>query len=89
MSLALVREESLPTGATAFQAVAALRDDLSNSTDVAKGDAMVAVKQPFGRAVARTQHQKNAEAVSVADFGARGDGANDDTAATPAADAPF
>lgn len=55
--------------------------DLAKTTDVAKGDALIGVKQPFTGAVARTQHDKNAESVSVKDFGAVGDGTTDDTAA--------
>jgi hypothetical protein len=41
---------------------------LINTTDPTKGDAMVGVKQPFPGAVGRTQHDKNAEWVSVTDF---------------------
>jgi len=64
---------------------AALRSDLANNTDVGKGDALVAVRQPFTDAVARTQHSKNTDLVSVKDFGAVGDGVADDTAAIQAA----
>lgn len=46
-----------------------LRDDLASAAD-GKGDAMVAVKQPYASTVQRTQHQKNAEVISIADFGA-------------------
>ena len=62
-------------------ASATLQQDLADSTDVAKGDEMIAVKQPFTGAVARTQHDKNAEWVSVKDFGAVGDGVTNDTGA--------
>jgi hypothetical protein len=62
----------------AGSASATLQQDLADSADVAKGDAMIAVKQPFAGAVARTQHDKNAEWVSVKDFGAVGDGVVDD-----------
>jgi hypothetical protein len=62
-------------------ASATLQQDLADSADVAKGDEMIAVKQPFAGAVARTQHDKNAEWVSVMDFGAVGDGVTDDTLA--------
>jgi hypothetical protein len=43
---------------------------LSDTADPLKGDALVGVKQPFTGAVARTQHQKNADYIHVADFGA-------------------
>jgi hypothetical protein len=42
--------------------------DLGDTTDPGKGDALVGVVQPFTGAVARTQHDKNAESVSVLDF---------------------
>jgi hypothetical protein len=48
--------------------------DLADTTDPAKGDALVGVKQPFTGAVARTQHDKNAESITVKDFGATGAG---------------
>ena len=38
--------------------------------DPAQGDALVAVEQPFTGAVPRTQHGKNADEVSVTDYGA-------------------
>lgn len=63
----------------------ALRADLADASDAAHGDAMIAVKQPYAGAVARTQHAKNAEIVSVLDFGALGDGTANDTAALQAA----
>lgn len=62
-----------------------LRSDLANNTDAGKGDALVAVRQPFTGAIARTQHSKNMDLVSVKDFGAVGDGVADDTAAIQAA----
>ncbi|QJU41326.1 glycosyl hydrolase family 28-related protein [Serratia marcescens] len=46
-----------------------------------KGDALLAVKQPYDGAVTRTQHDKNAEFLSVTDFGAKMDGTTDDTEA--------
>ncbi|CZU78616.1 T7 tail fiber protein [Enterobacter hormaechei] len=52
-----------------------LRASLASDDD-GNGDALVAVKQPYAGAVARTQHQKNAEFISVTDFGAVGDGAD-------------
>ena len=54
-------------------AVDGVKTDLADSADVAKGDAMIAVKQLFAGAVARTQHDKNAEHLNVCDFGAVGD----------------
>lgn len=44
------------------------------STEDGKGDALVAVKQPFIGSVARTQHDKNKDVINVKDFGAIGDG---------------
>lgn len=43
MSLALVREEAIPSSSSAFQAVAALRDDLANSASASKGASLVGV----------------------------------------------
>ena len=40
------------------------------STADGKGDALIGVKQPFTGSVGRTQHDVNAEVVSVQDFGA-------------------
>lgn len=53
-----------------------LRRDLANP-DTGYGDALIAVKAPFIGAIARTQHQKNADVVSVLDA-AVGDGIADD-----------
>jgi hypothetical protein len=50
------------------QAPEDLRDDLADAVDLTKGDALVAVHQPFPGAVARTQHDKNRESVTVDDF---------------------
>lgn len=47
------------------------------STEDGKGDALIAVKAPFIGAIARTQHEKNADVVSVLDA-AEGDGVADD-----------
>lgn len=62
-----------------------LRSDLSNTSDVQLGDALVGVKQPYIGAIATTQHAKNASVINVADFGAKGDFSSDDTAAIQAA----
>jgi hypothetical protein len=66
--------------------IAALSADLANTTDVAKGDALIGFKQSNAdgallNAVGRTVHQKFQETISVKDFGAVGDGVTDDTAA--------
>jgi hypothetical protein len=58
-----------------------LRQDLADTSNPAKGDAMIGVRQPFTNAVALTQHEKNAEVISVKDFGAVGNGIVDDTTA--------
>lgn len=58
--------------------------DLASSAD-GKGDALIAVKQPLTGSVSRTQHDKNLDQISVKDFGAKLDGATDDTAAFQAA----
>jgi len=64
--------------------------DLSNSSNVAKGDALVGFRQSdsggnLAGAVGRTVHQKLQEVISVKDFGAVGDGVINDTAAIQAA----
>lgn len=55
--------------------------DISDTSDVALGDALVGVKNTSAGAVARTQHDKNEETISAADFGVVADGVTDDTAA--------
>lgn len=56
-----------------------------SSTAAGKGDALVGVKLSLTGGADRTQHDKNADVVSVKDFGAVGDGSADDTAAIQAA----
>ncbi|MEG2663277.1 MAG: phage head-binding domain-containing protein [Hafnia sp.] len=54
------------------------------ANDNTKGDAMIGVLQPFTGAIYRTQHQKNADVVSLKDF-ATGDGVSDEYTAIMAA----
>lgn len=61
--------------------IATILGDLANSSNVSKGDALVAMKQPVVGAVARTVHDKLAEIVSIQDFGGVGDNSTDNTAA--------
>jgi hypothetical protein len=59
--------------------------DLADFADAAKGDALIGVRSTLSGGFARTQHAKNADVVSVKDFGAVGDDSADDTAAVGAA----
>lgn len=59
--------------------------DLANTSDIAKGDAMIGFKQSGTGAVGITVHDKLREFISVKDFGAVGDGSTDDTSAIQAA----
>ncbi|HBL4909036.1 phage tailspike protein [Enterobacter hormaechei] len=59
-----------------------LRQDLQSDTLTGLvNDHVVYVKQPYDGSVTITQHDKNAEFISVTDFGAVGDGVTDDTSA--------
>lgn len=57
-----------------------LRNDLASSS-AGNGDYLISVNQPGDSGTPRTQHAKNADIISVKDFGAVGDGVTDDTAA--------
>ncbi|QBQ76440.1 tail fiber protein [Escherichia phage vB_EcoP_WFI101126] len=46
-----------------------LTSQLSDTSEVAQGDALVGVMAPFTGATARTQHDKNLDVISIADFG--------------------
>lgn len=61
--------------------------DLADTSSASLGDAMIGVKSALSSAIARTQHSKNSDIVSVEDFGAVGDGATSDSAAFNAATA--
>lgn len=58
---------------------------LADTSSLSNGDAMIGVKLDATGSVATTQHDKNAEQISVMDFGATGDGSTNDTAAIQAA----
>ena len=63
-----------------------LKQDLASTSDNAKGDALVGYIHTGTGATARTVHARMLDfAISVKDFGALGDGANDDTAEIQAA----
>lgn len=71
---------------TVNAAIALVYTNLANTSDIAKGDALVGFKQSnasvvLTNATSRTVHQKLQEFVSVKDFGAVGDGSTDDTTA--------
>lgn len=71
--------------ATAAIAATSLAYRGSEASSASIPDDDVLVEQPFTGAIARTQHNKNEELVSVADFGGQGDGTTDDTAPLAAA----
>jgi hypothetical protein len=68
---------------TTNAAITTVYANLANTTDVAKGDALIGFKQSnssgvIANAVGKTVHQKFQEMVSVKDFGAVGDGTTND-----------
>lgn len=70
--------------ATVAGLVAALRADLASTSDTAKGDDLIGVKLMATGSATRTQHDKNAEFVSLTDFGADPTGIADSAAAIDA-----
>lgn len=48
--------------------LAAVVENFANTSDPAKGDALVGVKQPYDGAIARTQHDVNADDLLSSDF---------------------
>lgn len=58
-----------------------LRENLADSSDILMGDALVAVKLDIPDSSPRSQHEKNADVISVLDFGVVDDGAADNSAA--------
>jgi len=55
--------------------------NLANAADTAKGDALVAFKQPLANSTSSTVHEKLSRYVDVKDFGAQVDGTTNDAAA--------
>lgn len=74
----------LGTGAWLSIGDASLRAELKDLDDEF-GDALIAVKQPLQSSIARTQHDKNSDSISVLDFGADPTGTSDSTTAFQAA----
>lgn len=78
-----ISAETNPVGDTNWkpQTDPDLRGELSVTSTISLGDALIGVKQPYSNTTSRTQHDKNYDSVSSADFGAVGDGVTDDTLA--------
>ena len=74
------------TGAWLSVGDASLRSNLGDDSDIHLGDNLIAVKQPFTGSRSRTQHDKNKDVISVADFeGFDPTGTSDSSAAFNAA----
>ncbi|HEN3625233.1 TPA: hypothetical protein U5E31_001874 [Yersinia enterocolitica] len=71
--------------ASARQLITTFISSLANTSDIAKGDALIGVKQPFTGTIGRTQHSVNSERRSVLDFPGTWDGVADDTVGFQAA----
>lgn len=80
-----VNDVTYTTVPTNTAAITAISTNLADTSNVAYGDALIGVKSTLTGGTARTQHSKNADFVSVKDFGAVGDGVADDTSAIQAA----
>lgn len=81
-------DDTLVTSVDDVAPLDTLRTDLANSTDVAKGDALVTVKRSDSNSIATTQHIVNEQRpiYVTADFGALGNGTTDDRASFSTAD---
>lgn len=71
--------------ASARQLITTFISSLADTSDIAKGDALIGVKQPFTGTIGRTQHSVNSERRSVLDFPGTWDGVADDTVGFQAA----
>jgi len=64
-----------------YTSLPAVSTNLADTSDAAKGDALLGVKHPSTGGSARTQHQKNQDWLTIQDFGGVGDGTTDDSTA--------